>query len=129
MILFDLPAWLTGFNFLVALFSVLVMLGGAYLVILARSKNDVSGLQTDRAVAAEAILKIRDAELVDCRAQLKEANTELEDVTAEHRTLVGLTIGELLEFWGQKEALEAKILQLERRVRILQKAGGDGDTI
>lgn len=127
MMLFDLPTWATGFNFLTGLFTVALMVGGAYLVLLARSKNDVSGLQTDRAIAAEAILKVRDAELVSALSKLKDAESELEDITAEHRTLVGLTVGELLEFWGQKEAIEAKILMLERQIRILKKAGGDED--
>ena len=123
MILADLPSWFTGFNFLVALFGILVTVGAAYLVIIARSRTDVSGLQTDRAIAAEAILKVRDSELETCKCRLKDTETELEELTAEHRTLVGLTIGELLEFWRQKEDIEAQMLRDQRRIRILEKAG------
>lgn len=101
------------------LFGFLLLVAAAFIVVLARGKTDVSQLQIDRANAAEGLVKIRDVEVEKLKSELAAVEQELEDLTAEHRTLAGLTIGELLNFWSQKEAQEAEILDLKRQVRVL----------
>ena len=124
--LFDLPVWLTGFNFLVALFGVLLLIGGAIVVLLVRGRGEAATIQVDRAVAAEALVKTRDAEKEMLKKEREALEEELEGITAEHRTLVGIDIAKLMEFWAQKENYEAKMLDLEREIRIL-KLRKDGD--
>lgn len=126
MILFFVPDWLTGFNFLIALFSLLVILGGALVVLLVKGRGEVTGIQLDRATSAEALVKTRDAELIAIAQERDDAEEELEALTAEHRTLVGIDIAKLMEFWAQKEDIEAKMRDLERDLRI-ERRRRDGD--
>lgn len=121
MLFFDLPYWLTGFNFLLALFGLLVMVGLAIIVLLMKGKGEVATMQVDRAVAAEALVKTREAERDGKAARVAELEEELEDVTAEHRTLVGIDIAKLIEFWAEKEKIEAEMANLKRDNRILRK--------
>ena len=127
MFLFDIPSWLTGFNFLMGLFAFLLLVAAAFIVVLARGKTDISQLQIDRANAAEGLVKLRDVELDAVEAKLERAEKELEELTAEHRTLAGLTIGELLAHWAQKDQMEAEMADLKRQIRILNlRKDGDG---
>lgn len=127
MFLFDIPSWLTGFNFLMGLFAFLLLVAAAFIVVLARGKTDISQLQIDRANAAEGLVKLRDVELDAVEAKLERAEKELEELTAEHRTLAGLTIGELLSHWAQKDQMEAEMADLKRQIRILNlRKDGDG---
>lgn len=127
MMFLFVPEWLTGFNFLMALFGFVLVAAGALLVLVLRGRTEVSGIQLDRAVAAEALVKTRDAELLAAIRERDETEEELESVTAEHRTLAGIKIGELMVFWAQKEDMEAKMLDLERQLRIERKRK-DGET-
>lgn len=127
MFLFDIPSWLTGFNFLMGLFAFLLLVAAAFIVVLARGKTDISQLQIDRANAAEGLVKLRDVELDAVEAKLERAEKELEELTAEHRTLAGLIIGELLSHWAQKDQMEAEMADLKRQIRILNlRKDGDG---
>lgn len=126
MILLFVPEWLTGFNFLMALFGLAIVVGAAVLVILARGKTDVSQLEVARANAAEGLVKLRDTEIEQLKKEVAEAESELESLTAEHRALAGIIIGQLLQHWADKEQLEANLLDLKRQVRVLEKRK-DGD--
>ena len=123
---FALPDYLTGFNFLMGLFTFLILVAAAIIVLLVRGKGEVATLQVDRAVAAEALVKTRDAEKLGLEARNKTLEEELEEVTAEHRTLAAIDVAKLFEFWAQKEQIEAEMLDLKRQIRILEKRK-DGD--
>lgn len=125
MLLFELPYWLTGFNFLLALFSLLLMIGGAIVLLLVKGRGEVATIQVDRAVAAEALVKTREAERDGKQTRIEELEDELESVTAEHRTLVGIDIAKLMQFWAEKEEIEARMANIERDNRILKKRLGD----
>jgi hypothetical protein len=120
-LLLELPAWATGFNFLLGLFGFVVLVAGAFIVLTVRGKTEVSGMQLDRAVAAEALLKIRDIELAALNVKATRVEDELEDLTAEHRTLVGVNVAQLMEFWLRKEEIEAEMADLKRYIRVLEK--------
>lgn len=119
--LFSLPEWATGFNFLVGVVVFLALIGAAFVIIVARGRTDVGTIQVDRANALEGILKIRDATIIEVQTKHDAIEDELESVTAEHRTLVGLKVAELMEFWANKETLEAENRDLKREIRILNK--------
>jgi hypothetical protein len=125
MLVFELPYWLTGFNFLVALFSIVLMIGGAIVLLLVKGRGAVATVQIDRAVAAEALVKTREAERDGKQTRIEELEDELESVTAEHRTLVGIDIAKLMQFWAEKESIEVKMANLERDNRILKRRLGD----
>jgi hypothetical protein len=127
LLLFDMPSWLTGFNFLLALFGALCLIGGAIVVLLLRGRTEVSGIQLERAVAAEGLVKTRDAQLTAKDERIAELEEELESITAEHRTLAGISIAKLMDYWSQYEAKEAEMGDLRRQVRILELRK-DGDT-
>lgn len=134
MVLFDMPTWLTGFNFLMALFTLLTLVGGVIVVLVLRGRTEVSTIQLDRAVAAEALVKTRDAEIIGLTKTIEQLTQqivgledELESVTAEHRTLAGISIAKLMEFWSEKDSIEAQIRDLHREIRILNLRK-DGET-
>lgn len=122
-----LPEWANGFNFLIGVFGFVVVLIGFWVTYTVRSRSEVSTLQTDRATAAEALLKIRDNELASATAKLAEVEEELESVTAELRTVTGLKIAELVVYWSEREDKFALIQDLEHQIRVLRKRK-DGDT-
>lgn len=126
MILFLLlPDWLTGMNFLIALFLSLLALAGIFAALLIGGRKEVSGLQLARADAAEGLVKLRDTTIIERDKEVEALELELEEVTAEHRTLVGIKVAELLEFWQVKELIEAENKDLKRDLRIerLRKDG------
>lgn len=126
MLFLFLPDWLTATNFLIGVFMFLILIVGAFIVLIVRGRSEVSTLQSDRATAAEALVKTRDAEIVELKKSNAELEEELESVTAEHRTLVGVSIAALMEFWLIKEDIEARNRDLERDLRV-EKKRKDGD--
>lgn len=108
-----------------ALFSLLLMIGGAIVLLLVKGRGEVATIQVDRAVAAEALVKTREAERDGKQTRIEELEDELESVTAEHRTLVGIDIAKLMQFWAEKEEIEARMANIERDNRILKKRLGD----
>ena len=126
IVLFDIPTLLTGFNFLMALFGVLLLIGGALIVLIVRGKGEVTSIHLERAVSAEALVKTRDAEIITLNKRIDELEEELEGLTSEHRTIVGISIAELMEFWAEKEEKEAELDDLKRQVRVLKRRK-DGD--
>lgn len=125
-ILLQIPSWLTGFNFLLAAFGFLVLIGAVVISLLVKGRDQVSSIQLDRATASEALIKLRDMEVATLQREKEQLekdkqslDDELEAVTAEHRTLVSLNIAKLMEFWGEKDAIEAQHKDLERQIRIL----------
>ena len=130
-----IPEWMTVTNFLIGLFGFVVLIIGALVVLILRSKSEVCTIQVDRAVAAEALVKTKEEEKVALKLKIEQLEEyvndleeELESVTAEHRTLVGLNIGKLMQFWEQKEELEAKLRDMEKDLRIeKRRRDGDGD--
>ena len=92
---------------------------------LARRKNDLDDLQKRRNEVSDGLLKLRDAEILDCKKQIEALNEELEDVTSEHRALVALKMDELLNHWADKEKdarayalLEVEVKRLKRQLDI-----------
>lgn len=128
MFLLFIPEWLTVSNFLIGLFGLLTMIGGTIVVLLLRAKTEVGTIQLDRANAAEALVKTKDAVILGLEAKIEELEEELESVTAEHRTIVGITIADLMKFWAQKESIEAQIEDLEHEIRVLRlRKDGTGE--
>ena len=125
MIMF-IPEWLTAGNFLIAVFGFLTLVAGAFIVLILRGRTEVSSIQLDRATAAEALVKTRDAEIVALEKQVLELEEELESTTAELRTLTGISLAKLFEFWATKEAMEASMEDLRKEIRIL-RLRKDGD--
>lgn len=126
MTLMLMPEWLTAGNFLLAVFAFATLVAGAFVVLVLRGRSEVSAIQVDRATAAEALVKLRDAEIATQNEQIEDLEEELESVTAEHRTLTAIDMAQLFKFWAQKEAIEAEMEDLRREIRIL-KLRKDGD--
>jgi uncharacterized protein YlxW (UPF0749 family) len=126
MIFLFIPEWLTAGNFLIAVFTFLTLIAGAFIVLLLRGRTEVSSIQSDRAVAAEALVKTRDAEVLALQKQVAELEEELESITAEHRTLTALDMAQLFNFWAEKESIEASMQDLRKEIRIL-RLRKDGD--
>ncbi len=121
-----IPEWLTAGNFLIGVFGLAMVIAGAFVVLLLRGRSEVSSIQIDRATAAEALVKTRDAEIVALEKQVGELEEELESITAEHRTITAISLAKLFEFWATKEQTEANMADLQREIRILRMRK-DGD--
>lgn len=115
------PEWVTFSNFIIGIFVFIVLLGGYLVVYYVRRPSEISALQLDRATAAEALVKTRDSEIVRLKEQIDELKEDLESIGTEHKTLIGISIGELMAFWATKEEIEAKVLDLEHQLRVERK--------
>lgn len=127
MYLLETPTILTGFNLLIALLGLIILVGAAIIVLLARRKETVSGLQLERATASEALVKTRDIQIEDCRKECEECKEELEDTTAELRGQMAINVSELMRYWQKRDGELALIEDLQERIRVLERrASKDG---
>lgn len=108
-------------NVTIAIFSVLVLIGGALIVLMVKRRDTLQDTN-------ERLIKAKDLENEDCekrcskcKTELESVKEELEDVTAEHRALTAITVGDLLNYARIREEELAKIGNLESQVRILKK--------
>lgn len=103
MMLFFIPEWLTGFNFLLALVGFLVLIGAALILLLAKHNANAREAQLDVTEAQEGLLQLRSTELGDCQKKCAKCGEELESLTVEYRALAGIVIKDLFNYWQRRD--------------------------
>lgn len=73
------------------------------LVIVSKAKEDAHKSDKDRADALEKLLKSKEAEIAELTTLLQEQEDEIESMSVEYRTLAGITIKTLFEYWEVRE--------------------------
>lgn len=117
--------YLTGFNVLMGLLTLIILVGAAIIVLLARKKETISGIQLERAQASEALVKTRDTQLDDCSKRCVKCQEELDDTTAELRAQMGINVSELMKYWEQKLLEQAQMENIKQENRILRLRVGE----
>ena len=125
LLLQQTQGYLTGFNLLMGLLTLIVLVGAAIIVLLARKKETVSGLQLERAQASEALVKTRDTQLDDCNKRCVKCQEELDDTTAELRAQMGLNVDTLMKYWQVRDTELAQMEALKQEVRVLRIRAGE----
>ena len=122
-------SWLNVFTATWGLLGILILIGGAIILLMSKKREEVTLIESKRADANANLLKTRDIELEDkvrenalLKEKLEKTEIELEDITAEYRTLAGIVISELMMHWQVKLEIEAKMLRLEKEIRVLRTA-------
>jgi hypothetical protein len=95
-------------------------LGIALIILLSRNREDVQLTDRNRASSAESLIKTRDIELADAIKARDKAIAEKEDAESENRTLAGINIQKLMDFWAQKETLETELDVAQSKIRRLE---------
>lgn len=113
--------WFTGVNALWAMMVILITGAISILILLAKRKDMTQDLLTKRADASDALTKTRDQQLADCMKAKGLVEDELEEITAEYKTVVSIKLDELFKFWQTKEDNEAHWLNIEDENRVLKK--------
>ena len=117
-------SFLGGINAIWAFLAILIAIGGAVLILLSRWKGEVEIVETKRANANADLVKTRDAQILDLDKRKADLEGEVEDVTAELRTLTGINLKELFGYWAIRESELARIADLEQQIRILKMRKG-----
>jgi len=118
--MFQLPQWLTGFNFLMGLLAFVVMVGAALIILLSRGQASASETEKKRGDALDGLLTVKEKEHTDCEKRCAECAEELEAITAEHRAVAAIVIKDLVDFWRDKDQFEAEMARVKREKRVLE---------
>ena len=107
---------------------------GGIIFLWATGRNSVTLVEKARADGNAGLVKTREDERDNekkradtAEAKIVELEGELEDVTAELRTVVGIKLEDLKAYWIEYIESEAKKQQMKNRIRILEKAAIEGD--
>lgn len=122
------PDWLTTFNAIWIFIGALIFIALAVIVFLSKRKDETLVIEQKNSEANARLVKARDDEIKDLVKKLEKAETEVEDVTAEYRSIVGIDIQKLLEYWQIREHELALMVKLRAENRILRQAAGLGET-
>lgn len=120
LLFFD-ESWWTGINAVWGALGILILVAFAILILLAKGKTEVQETNKQRADASDSLVKVRNTQLADAQKEKAVLSEELEDVTAELRTVTAIKIDELFKFWSDKEAKEAHWANVETENRVLHK--------
>lgn len=130
LILFaDDLSWWSSLDTIWKILGILFIIAVALIILLSKGRVEVQEIETKRADASDKLVKVRDLQIADLtkeKGDLTEQNEkldeELEEVTGEYRAVLGIKISELMEFWAEKENIQAQIVMQNREIRILRRA-------
>lgn len=87
--------------------------------------------ETKRADANEKLVKTRDIQIADLEKQLEEKTEQcaektedFDSIAVEYKTLAGINIKALLEFWAERDRLLAENADLKEDNRIYKRRIG-----
>lgn len=113
--------WDFYLKFMMVVLGIVGLITAGLIILLSKRKEDLHLTETKRADANANLVKTRDQELQDSKKQGQEYKEELDTITVEYRTLAGINLKELFEFWERKEEFEGQheILKSEHRRLLL----------
>jgi len=113
------PSWVAHIWWVVLLLFLAV---AGIITLLVTRQGKVEATQEKRAIAAEGLVKTRDAEKAQLEKELAKAQENCNEVEAEWKTLVGVDIDKLMKFWAEKERIEGEIEFLKSQLRAKEAA-------
>lgn len=119
---------LSEINALWVLLGIVVIVAMATIVLLSKRKEETLSIETKRADASTNLVRIRDTEIDDLKKQICELESELADIKSEYKTLVGINIKVLMDYWQVREDEMAETGRLLQQLRVLKRRIGDDET-
>lgn len=116
----DTMSWDFYIKFLLAVLGISGIIVAALLILFSKRKEDIQLTESKRADANANLVKTRDQELTDKIKEALEYKDELDSITVEYRTLAGINLKELFEFWQRKEEFEGRFAIQESENRRLK---------
>lgn len=111
--------------------GVIVFIGAALILLLSKKREDVQLMEGKRADALEKLLKTRDIEIQDLDNKISQLEKELaihkedlDSITSEYKTLAGIIISELCNYWQEREVTLAEMADIKQQNRIFEKRKG-----
>lgn len=88
---------------------------------LSLNRKEIQQTDRERATSSEGLVKTRDIQILDLEKKCRKQAEELEDLTAEHRTLIGINLDLLFKYWAVREheiADKERVISENRVLRI-----------
>jgi hypothetical protein len=120
LFLFQVASPISMVNLVIGVLAVVALIAVALLVVMSKSREEVIGTETKRANSLSDLVKVRDQEISDLKTQKDKLAEELEDVTAELRTISAIKVTELMAFWTRYEEYMAERGLWEQKNRVLE---------
>jgi hypothetical protein len=120
LFLFQVASPISMVNLVIGVLAVVALIAVALLVVMSKSREEVIGTETKRANSLSDLVKVRDQEISDLKTQKDRLAEELEDVTAELRTISAIKVTELMAFWTRYEEYMAERGLWEQKNRVLE---------
>ena len=120
LLLFE-ESWWSGINAVWGLLGILLLVGAAVIVILSKKKDETAITNEKSAQANAALVVVRDKQLEDFQKKLTGTEEELEDVTAEYKTVVSIKIDDLVRWFMYYQDKEARWRNIEEENVLLKK--------
>lgn len=124
-IIFFQSSW--SFETIWGVIATLVGIVLAFLYLASKSREQTLTIETKRADSNAALIVTRDTRIGDLEKRNGQVETELEDVTTEYRTLAGVDIKKLMDYWAAREEELFAMAELRRENRTLRRMAGVGE--
>lgn len=120
MLLFQ-ESWWAGINAVWGLLLVLILIGGAIIVLLSKRKDETAITNEKSSQANAALVIVRDKQITDLEKKKQALEEELEEVTAEYKTVVSIQIDNLVRWYMYYMDKEAHWRNIEEENILLKK--------
>lgn len=101
--------------------GIAILVGAALIVIFSKGREDVQITETRRADANEKYAKLKEKELEDCKSDCDDIEKEKKALELEYKALASINIKELVIHWANKEADEARYLDMKDKLGIANR--------
>lgn len=121
LLLLTEDSWWSGVTIVYAALGIIVAGLISLVTFLSLNRKEIQQTDKERATSAEGLVKTRDIQISDLEKKVGRQGEELEDLTAEHRTLIGIDIDLLFKYWAIREheiADKERVLSENRILRI-----------
>lgn len=120
LLLFE-ESWWAGINAVYGVLLILIAAAIGVIILLSTRRRETDTINEKRAVASDALVKVRDIRIIDLEKEVKDHKEELEETTSELRTITGIKMDELFKFWATKSDKEAHWANIEDENVALKK--------
>jgi hypothetical protein len=120
-LLFSGESWWDGINAVWGALLILLLIGGAVLILLAKRKDETALTNEKSSQANAALVAVRDKQLQDVEKRNLTLEEELEDVTAEYKTVVSIKVDDLIRWFMFYQDKEAHWRNVEEENILLKK--------
>jgi cell division protein FtsI/penicillin-binding protein 2 len=121
MLLLFQESWWNGINAVWGLLIILIMVGMAVIVLLAKRKDETALTNEKSSQANAALVAVRDKQITDLEKKVVTLEEELEEVTAEYKTVVSMKVDDMIRWYQYYQDKEAHWRNVDEENTLLRK--------